>query len=115
MRILFLLLCTSVYGVANAQAPMYKVRKIKDIGKFYVIYAIKDDTTYKIISKKEKIDYGIRVRKNESYPFKVSIIKSLSSGEVDCFSFDENTTTCKDDNAELALSSNLKGLCIIEK
>lgn len=113
IKILVFILCTTAY--ASAQVPMYKVNKIKSVGKFYVIYAVKGDSAYKIVSKKEKIDDGTRIRKNESYPFKVSTIKSLAGPEVDCFSFDEKTAICKEPDVELALASNVKGLCLIEK
>ena len=114
IRVILFLLCASVGVLSSAQTPMYKVSKIKTVGKYHVIYAVKNDSTYKIVSKKEKINDGRRIRKNESYPFMISIIKSLAGPEVDCFSFDEKTAICKEPEVELVLASNLKGLCLIE-
>ena len=72
IRVIAFILCTT--ACANAQVPMYKVDKIKTVGKFYIIYAVKDDSTYKIVSRKEKTSDGTRIRKNQSYPFKIAII-----------------------------------------
>lgn len=94
---------------------MYRINKIKTVGKYYVIYAVKNDSTYKIVSKKEKMSGCKKIKKNESYPLKFSKIQSLAGSEVDCFSFDAKTAICKEPDVELGLVSNLKGLYFIEK
>lgn len=45
---------------------MYKIKMIKTVGKYYVIYAVKNDSTYKIVSKKEKINNCRKIRKDLS-------------------------------------------------
>ena len=115
IRVFCFILCSSVCAISNAQAPMYKVNRIKAIGKYYVIYATKNDSVYKIVSKKEKIGDCRRIRKNESYRLDLSKIQALGGPEVDCISFSKRTVICKEPDAQLMVANNLKGLCLIEK
>lgn len=112
-RILLLFLFSVACILAIGQTPTYEVREIKTIRKYYVIYAVNDDSTYKIVSKKEKLFNCENVKTNERYPFVLSKIQSLTASEIDCFSFDEKTVICKEPDVELVLASNLKGLCFI--
>lgn len=114
LRILFFFLFSTVCAVSNAQGPLYKVKKIKATGQYYVIYAIKNDSTFKIVSKKEKINDCRRIRKNESYPLDLSKIQALGGSEVDCISFGKSVI-CKEPDIQLMVANNLKGLCLIEK
>jgi len=38
----------------------------------------------------------------------------MGGSDIDCFSFDEKTVFCKEPEVELALASNLKGLCLTD-
>lgn len=91
---------------------MYKIKMIKTVGKYYVIYAVKNDSTYKIVSKKEKINNCRKIRKDESYPLDLSEIQIMGGSEVDCVSFDKKTVICKEPDADLCIANNLKGLCL---
>lgn len=97
----------------NAQTALYKVNKIKKRHGYYLIYVMKGDSTYKIISKKEFNAGCLWVRKGGSYPFILSRVKSFGGPEVECFSFDERTVFCRDADTELAVVKNLKGLCLV--
>ena len=114
IRILLLLFFVTTFALSNAQVSYYNVHKIKTAGKYYVIYVSKDDITYKIVSKKEKINDCNGIRKNKSYPLNLSKIQILGGSEVDCVSFDEKTVICKEPDADLYIATNLKGLCIIQ-
>lgn len=113
---LFFLLWLSIFS--DPQEPTYKVNKIKVVGNYYVIYVVKDDTTdttFKIVSKKERMNCDRNIMKNERYAFRISRIEALGGPEVDCIAFDDKTEICAEPGVELALASNLQGLCLIQK
>jgi hypothetical protein len=114
-RVLSFLLFVSVCSASYGQGKLYKIKDIKVVHNYYVIYATKNDSTVKIASKKEKVNNCNRLKKNESYPLLLSKIQSLAGSEVDCFSFDKKTVICKELDADLYIATNLKGLCLIRK
>lgn len=115
IRMLFLLLFVSTCALSNAQTSYYNVNKIKTLGKYYVIYVSRNDSIYKIVSKKEKVNNCNRIKKNKSYLLNLSRIQILGGSEVDCVSFDKKTVICKEPDADLYIATNLKGLCVIDK
>lgn len=98
--------------ISQAQVPTYKIDKIKRLRNHFVIYAISNDTTYKIVSDKQKIIDCKKIKKNKCYPLKFKKVQSLAGSEIDCFSFDENTVICKEPDIDLYIATNLKGLCL---
>lgn len=115
IRILCFLLFTSVCTISYAQTKVYKIKKIKTVRNYYVIYATSNDSTVKIASKKESVNNCNSIKKNESYPLILSKIQSLGGSEVDCFAFDKKTVICKELDADLYVATNLKGRCFINK
>ncbi len=107
--------------------PSYQVYKIDSINNWYLIYAKKGDSLYKIVSKKALVDVcNKKVQVSNRYNFQLhsSIYGYTIGGKrmmpqnsllVTCFSFDKATTICieRDSINDLHYSDNLKGLCII--
>ncbi|WP_343855522.1 hypothetical protein [Fulvivirga kasyanovii] len=101
--------------VASQEQPSYKVTKIKKLKNYYVVYATKGDTTYKIVSKKEKVkNCNCKIRKNRSYNLKFKILEAFGGSEVDCFRFDKKTVICKEPYIDIYMAQNLKGLFLVE-
>jgi hypothetical protein len=64
---------TKSYGVEKADS-LYKILKIKTTGSYYVIHAQRNDSLFKIISKKASLDENANV-------------EQLSKGKRYCFDF----------------------------
>jgi hypothetical protein len=105
----------------------YKVYKIDSINNWYLIYARKGDSLYKIVSKKMSIENCNRIRIHKSYEFRChSCIYGDKIAEktilpqytllVTCFSFDDSTNICleRDSINDLHYADNIKGLCFIK-
>lgn len=112
----------------NRDTVSYKVFKIDSINSYYLIYARKGDSLYKIISKKETIDNCNRISLHGEYDFNLHSIlankitnqteeESQNSLLVNCFVFDKLTTICleRDSINDLDYADNIKGLCFIKK
>lgn len=105
------------------EAEMYRVIKIDSINNFYLVYAKKNDTLYKIVSKKEQSDDCKKIKVNNQYKFKLisnresaPIIRGIKIApiNVDCFAFDKETTICTEKDKgiyDLYFAKNIKGLC----
>lgn len=107
-------LLASIYSISIAQSSSYyKVNKIVTVHKHYLIYVTRNDTIFKIVSKREKSsNCKSRIRKNMSYPLEFRKVNFLGGSEVDCVSFDKKTVICKEPDADLYIATNLKGLCL---
>lgn len=105
----------------------YKVFKIDSINSWYLIYARKGDSLFKIVSKKTIITGCSTIQINEQYDFHLhSRIYGYAIGGkvmlpqntllVNCFSFDDSTNICleRDSINDLHYADNVKGLCFIE-
>lgn len=115
----------------NEKEHEFTVFKVDSVNNYYLIYAEKEDTLYKIISQKDKlIDCNNRkVRTNRKYNFKLYsvwnqdlYINGVNVGlnqtpRVNCIEYEDNTIICleKDSINDLHQAKNLKGLCIIEE
>jgi hypothetical protein len=106
----------------------YKVYKIDSINNFYLIYARRSDSLYKIVSKKEGVENCNRIRENGMYDFKLHAhsenrtiggakILPQNSLLVNCFSYDDSTKICleRDSINDLHYAENIRGLCFIKK
>lgn len=95
----------------------FMVVKISRKHDYYIIYAIKDNEKYKIVSKKTADDCS-KIRTNHKYLLRLEELKFLGGDEVNCVSFDKRTVICKCEDEDcvygLFMATNLRGLCIIE-
>lgn len=106
----------------------YEIEKIDSINNWYILNAKKNDTVYKIISKKinlangkcEKIKIGEKYRfslhsRNENPPT-INGVKLRPQNYLDirCYSFDEKTEICIEPEKgiyNLYFTKELQGLC----
>ncbi len=105
----------AIYILYNVQGgePQYKIEKIKSVNGYYVIYASRNDSIFKIVSKKANHQVcSEKIKKNRCYMLKFEEVNSLAGPEVECFSFDERTEICRELGIGLYVSTNLAGLCI---
>lgn len=106
----------------------YNVYKVDSINNFYLIYARKGASLYKIVSKKENVIDCNRIKEGGIYDFKLHTrsedrtidgIKVLPQNSllVNCFSYDDSTKICleRDSINDLHYAENIKGLCFIKK
>jgi|SRR5690606_1381365 len=110
--VLCIILFASACTVVKGQDSAYRVAKIKSIGNYHVIYVTRNDSTFKVVSERQRVGDCTRIRKGRNYPLKLLRVRSVAGSEIDCFSFDEKTVICKEPDIELATASNLRGLCI---
>jgi len=71
-------LITSAYGTGNADS-LYKVLKVKTKGDYYIIHAQRNNSLFKIVSKKKSPDTKPnleQLRKGKSYRFDFSSINN---------------------------------------
>jgi hypothetical protein len=98
-----------------------KIYKIDSINNFYVIYGIKKNTRYKIVSKKEQHNNCNPIRPNSYYSFQLSSmlytignIRIAPGAPIGCVIVDTATEVCLEDSIyDLYFSKSLKGLCYI--
>lgn len=123
---LLLFACSkSVARKTKISSEQYKVYKIDSINKYYLIYAKRNDTLYKIVSEKDSNYLCRNIKLNKMYAFKLrSMINNLPKINnvslyvytINCYSFDEETSICleKDSIRNLYFPENIKGLCFIK-
>lgn len=116
--------CNSQYiGQNKHNTTKYEVYKIDSINSYYLVYAKKGDSLYKIVSKKEHSINHKKISVNKSYNF---ILRSMASKaptingikikpinymDVNCFRFDKETNICKEERIyDLYFVENLQGL-----
>lgn len=99
---------------------VYKVYKIDSIGLWNLIYVKHQKNRYKIVSRKEFVAEGMKIKKHKCYNLKLhSIIYGGMVGSgVNCFGLDSTTTAiCLERNEgifDLLRAESLKGLYLIE-
>ena len=110
--------------IAN-DSNMYKVYKIDSVNSYYLVYAKRKDTIYKIVSKKDIMPQCNEIRLGMSYRLELGSIwkqKTVIGNSnvspsvtlnVNCLSFDDSTRICleRDSINDLFYAENLKGLC----
>jgi hypothetical protein len=112
---------------SNENTNPYKVYKLDSINNYYLIYASRKDSLYKIVSKKEPSKNCNQIRKDGEYQFKLhsSIAHRRIGGKeilpqnsllVNCFYYDESTSICLEGDSirDLHYADNIKGLCFKE-
>ena len=109
----------------NRISTPYKVYKIDSINNWYLIYARKGDSLYKIVSEKRVYENCNKIQINKAYNFILHsriypdqlggiTINTIRHDLVTCFSYDDSTIICleRDSINDLHYASNLKGLCV---
>lgn len=131
--VLVVLSChTALTAIKNKNEPhvldaKYRVTKIDTVNDYYFVYAKKQDTLYKIVSKNEGVgeecneivigkEYRFELESIWRKNIKINGVNVSPSGipHVNCLSLDERTDVCleRDSINDIFKSNNLKGLCI---
>jgi hypothetical protein len=105
----------------------YKVYKIDSINTYYLIYAKKGDSLYKIVSKKTLNTDCNRIKGGNDYAFKLHssltdiriggvLVSSKQLPHVSCYTYDDSTKICleRDSINYLYYADNIKGLCYVK-
>jgi hypothetical protein len=111
----------------NESVSSYNVYKIDSINTYYLIYAKKSDSLYKIVSKKTDVIGANRIEINKNYEFKLrssllnrqidnSTVLPQNSLLVNCFSYDDTTQICLEGDwiRNLYHADNINGLYLIK-
>lgn len=128
-EILFSVFICFVFYSCNSQKTLYnnefKITKIEQMNDWYIIYAQKDKSKYKIVSKKSNNKDGIKIVKRKRYKFvlhsksdiapTINGIKLVPQNYLDVrgYSFDEKTIICIEPEKgyyELYFCKDLDGL-----
>lgn len=118
--------CAKKSTIGIKETGQLRVYKISSINNYHIIYGQRNDSLFKIVSKKEYITNCNSIQKNGSYDLKlhsmiinreIGGIKILPQNSmlVTCFSFDKQTNICiepKKGIYDLYFAENLKGLCL---
>jgi len=138
MRYIFEIVAVALIGCIASKAgkdsylsrkseATYRVYKIDSINTWYLIYARKGDSLYKIVSKKMEVRGCNRIEVDKQYEFLLhsriygytiagKTILPQNTLLVNCFSFDDSTNICleRDSINDLHYADNIKGLCFIK-
>tara|TARA_R110000850_G_scaffold25451_1_gene73427 strand:+ start:123 stop:554 length:432 start_codon:yes stop_codon:yes gene_type:complete len=107
----------------------YKILKIDSINNFYLIYATKADTLFKIVSEKKFSDNCRKIIIGKDYSLNLESIwrKEVMIGDVDvspsktphvsCLYLNEITKVCLEGDSirDIYETKNLEGLCYLPK
>ncbi len=123
----FLNSCIAQKNISNVNksdtiSGVFTIKKIDDTASFHLIYAIKDNNTYKIISRKtESLKNLEEIKLNKSYKFKIVNYLELTKSDNPltgfnssdpCFMLDDGTEICREqDVLGVYGTDDLKGLC----
>lgn len=101
----------------------FSITKIDSINNYYLIYALKKDTLVKIVSKKDKLKLGEKIKVGNFYNFNLESMakktpvvngiqfSTINDMDVNCFKFDNQTIICKESNVYgVYTTNNLIGL-----
>ncbi len=116
----------SVFNSATKDSTKYKVYKIDSINNYYLIYAKKGHSLFKIISKKESMNHCKTLIINKWYKLQLHSILSVNGHtiipanqimEFSGWGIDETTTIAFEGDSirDLYYADNIKGLCLIKK
>lgn len=105
---------------------LFNIYKIDSINSYYVIYAKKNSTIYKIVSKKEILPDCSRIYSGKGYTLnlisiwnkqnKIGEVEITPSAHINCKSLDDSTKVCIERGYinDIYIAENLKGLCITD-
>ena len=114
-------------GMENKK--LYEIYRIDSINDYYLIYAKRGDSLFKIVSKKEVADKKKEIKVNKSYPLKLHSrrensptiggvkLEPVNYLDVECYGYDKNTTICieRDSINDLHYAENIKGKYFIRE
>jgi hypothetical protein len=117
--VFFLLACSK--DRASADPKSYTILKIDSITNYYLVYGSRNDSIFKIVSKKEN-SAGVCQKIQPGKKYALNLRSSIITGKnitpatndlVQCIGFDSTTTICFEDSCvqDLFRTYNLKGLC----
>ena len=111
------------------KSTLFKINKIDSINNYYLIYSIKENKKYKIVSKKDTTEF-VKCKdfltENSYYNFELeNLIPEVESSNplenkptfpiLSCYLFDDDTKICEEDEMEILYKAKkLKGLCLEE-
>jgi len=91
-----LMLSCSAHRYTSIDSSLFRVKSIKRISSDYIIYAIRNDSNFMIVSISNKTDTNqtVKIKSSKYYQFKLKIIcptplgDSTSIGSLDCNVFE---------------------------
>lgn len=112
--------------MSSSSSLKYSVFKIDSINNYYLIYAKRNDSLFKIISEKQSVEKCNSIKVNKKYLFKLhsiwnreehvgnSNVSLKYNNYINCIQLNENTEICieRDSINDLNYADNIKGLCI---
>lgn len=114
--------------VANDNSR-YEVSRIDSINNYYLIYLKRNDTLFKIVSKKEILSNCLKIEPKHCYQLELisiwnqpiiingtNVSPSLTP-HVECIGLDDKTNVCLERNAginDIYYAKNITGLCIVK-
>lgn len=119
---------STVHQEGLGDESVFKVYKIDSVNSYYLIYAQKQDSLFKIVSKKDSCLNTKLIEIGEKYAF---LLKSIwntpiqikganaspsSVYNVSCVNLDDSTKICleRDSINDVHTASNICGLCFVE-
>lgn len=105
---------------------LYRIDSIDSVASYYLIYAIRNDSTYKIVSRKEHLNSCNRIYKNEAYSFDLhSALHDWPPGikiipkenfVYKCLEIEDSQQICIDNGSvDIYYTKELFGLCYVKK
>lgn len=118
--------CANKFSAKSQIKNLYGIYKIDSVNSYYLIYAKKRDSLYKIVSSKDGTNKGKKISINNFYKLNlVSIwnqpilingvnVSPSTTPHVTCLGFDDSTNICieRDSINDLHRADNLRGLYI---
>lgn len=127
--ILFAIISCTNYTNIKDISKEYTIEKIDSLNSYYLIYAKKNNSLFKIVSKKDyirghrKIKIGsnyklyLQSRKSQAPVINGVKISPINIIDIMCYNYDNNTEICTDEKngiSDLYSTKNLKGLYYIK-
>lgn len=129
----FLLVCLAIVACQSLKPTIpgskysgeFKITRIDSTGNYYLLYASRNDSTFKKISKKEETIRGCEpIALNHDYKLTMQsampdirvgkgVYSATKNLHVDCYGFNSETTICFEKGCirDLFYSLELQGVC----
>lgn len=114
--------------IYDKKSDFYRISKLDSINTYFLIYATKKDSTYKIVSNKDYAKNCNKIKVGSSYQLHLKSLKDnapIINGikmtpvnylDIKCFQFDETTQICKEDGIyDLYFTDDIRGICLISR
>ena len=123
---------SKISGNIPQNDSLYSIKAIDSVNNWYMIYAKRGDSVYKIVVKKENYQnydcqqtikigrsYKLELHSRKNAVLEINGIKinPVNPLDVQCYTYDENTNICiepKKGIYDLYHTNNIRGLCFIE-